>query len=94
VDNEALREQLLKEWNDGSGKLSHYPMRSDWSVQVAKNGVSIAAGAGVDVVLSRPFAWRVVNLQYTHTWIGNVDTMRAQNGIRVTTEAVLRIGTW
>jgi hypothetical protein len=94
VDNEALHDQLLKEWNDGSGTLAHYPVRSDWSVQVAKNGVSIAAGAGLDIVLGRPFAWRVVNFQYTHTWIGNVDTMRPQNGIRLTTEAVLRIGTW
>jgi len=94
VDNGALRAQLLKEWNDGDGTLSHYPKRSDWSVEVAKNGVSVAAGGGLDIVLTRPFAWRVINLQYTHTWIGNVATIRPQNGIRVTTEAVLRIGTW
>ena len=94
VDNDAERTELLKEWNDGNGTLAHYPKRSDWSAEIAKNGVSVAAGGGFDVVFTRPFAWRVVNLQYTHTWMGNVDTIHPQNGILVTTEAVLRIGTW
>jgi hypothetical protein len=94
VDNTELHSQLLKEWNDGSGTLGHYPKRSDWSAETAENGFSIAAGGGLDVVVTHPFAWRVINLQYTHTWMGNVDMMRPQNGIRITTEAVLRIGTW
>jgi len=94
VDNDALHKQLAKEWNDGNGSLPHYPKRSDWSVETANNGVSVAAGAGMDVVFTRAFAWRVINLQYTHTWMGDVDTIHPQNGIRVTTEAVLRIGTW
>jgi len=33
-------------------------------------------------------------VQYTHTWIGDVDMIRPQDGVRVTTQAVLRIGTW
>jgi hypothetical protein len=94
VDNQPLHAQLQKEWSDGNGVLGHYPKRSDWSVQTSRNGVSVAAGGGLDVVLARPFAWRVVNLQYTHTWMGDVGMIRPQNGIRVTTEAVLRIGTW
>ena len=94
VDNNAMRTKLLAEWNNGNGTLGHYPKRSDWSAEVANNGFSVAAGGGLDVVVSRPFTWRLINLQYTHTWIGNVDMMRAQNGLRLTTEAVLRIGTW
>lgn len=94
VDNQALRTQLLKEWRDGDGKLAHYPTRSDWSIETSNNGVSVATGGGVDVIVSRPFAWRLINLQYTHTWMGDVSTIRPQNGIRLTTEAVLRIGTW
>ena len=94
VDNPALHGQLLKEWNDGNGMLAHYPTRSDWSVEMSKNGVSLATGGGVDLVVSRPFSWRLINLQYTHTWMGDVSTIRPQNGIRFTTEAVLRIGTW
>jgi hypothetical protein len=94
VDNDALHQQLLKEWNDGNGSRPHYPKRSDWSVETANNGVSVAAGAGLDVVFTRAFAWRVINLQYTHTWMGDVDAIHPQKGIRVATEAVLRIGTW
>jgi hypothetical protein len=94
VDNPELRAQLMKEWDDGGGTLGHIPKRSDWSVETANNGFSVAVGGGLDVVVSRPFAWRVINLQYTHTWMGDVNTIHPQNGVRITTEAVLRIGTW
>jgi hypothetical protein len=54
----------------------------------------VAAGSGLDVVLTRAFAWRVVSVEYTHSWLPDVDMIRAQEGIKVTTGAVLRIGTW
>jgi hypothetical protein len=94
TDDPALRKKLMKEWNDGSGTLGHYPMRKDWSVEVGNHGPSIALGGGVDVVMTKAFAWRLVSVQYTHTWMGDVDMIRAQDGVRVTTQAVLRIGTW
>jgi hypothetical protein len=94
VDNPTLENTLLNQWNDGNGTLAHYPKRSDWSTEVAKNGPSLSAGGGLDVVVTRPFTWRVLNVQYTHTWMSDVEMIHAQNGVRVTTEAVLRIGTW
>jgi hypothetical protein len=94
TDDPELRTKLMKEWNDGNGTLGHYPKRSAWSVEVANNGPSVALGGGVDVVMTRAFAWRLVSVQYTHTWMGDVDMIRAQDGLRVTTQAVLRIGTW
>jgi hypothetical protein len=94
VDDLERKAELLKEWNNGDGVLPHYPKRSDWSVETSSNGVSISAGGGLDMVVTRPFAWRIFNVQYTHTWIPDVNNIRAQNGIRFTTEAVLRIGTW
>ena len=95
VDNLELRAKLLKEWNDGEGTLAHYPKRSDWSTETAQNGPSLAAGGGLDLVVTRPFAWRLINVQYTHTWMPDVESMiHPQDGIKVTTEAVLRIGTW
>ena len=94
VDNPTLKTTLLNEWNDGSGTLPHYPKRSDWSTEVSSNGPSIAAGGGLDVVITRPFTWRLLSVQYTHSWMSGVEMIRPQNGIRVTTEAVLRIGTW
>jgi hypothetical protein len=51
-------------------------------------------GGGRDWVITRPFAWRVLNVEYTHTWMPDVDMISAQDSIRITTGAVLRIGTW
>ena len=72
----------------------HYPKRSDWSVEISNNGPSIATGGGVDFVVTRPFAWRILELEYTHTWMSDVGATRPQNGLRIATSAVLRIGTW
>lgn len=93
MDN-ALREQLLKEWNDGSGTVAHYPKRSDYSFETAQNGPSIAVGGGFDVVVTRPFAWRVLNLEYTHSWMNDVAMVHPQEGLKISTQAVVRIGTW
>jgi hypothetical protein len=94
TDDIPLRTKLLAEWDDGKGTLPHYPKRSDWSVEVAKNGPALGIGGGVDVVFARPFAWRVLNVEYSHTWIGDVAMIQPQNALRVSTGAVLRIGTW
>lgn len=94
IDYPALHELLTKGWNDGNGILPHYPKRSDWSTEISKHGPSLAVGGGFDVVVARPFTWRVINVQYTHSWMPALDVIDARNGIRVTTEALLRIGTW
>lgn len=93
MDN-ARREQLLKEWNDGNGTLPHYPKRSDYSFETGQNGPSIAVGGGFDVVITRPFAWRVLNLEYTHSWMNDVAMIHPQEGLKISTQAVVRIGTW
>ena len=93
MDN-ALRELLLKEWNNGNGTLPHYPMRSDYSFETAQNGPSIAVGGGFDWVVTRPFAWRILNLEYTHSWMNDVAMVHPQDGLKISTEAVVRIGTW
>jgi hypothetical protein len=94
IDDLALRTELMNEWNDGKGTLGHYPLRSAWSTENSQNGPVVAAGGGVDWVVTRPFAWRVLNVEYTHTWIPNVDMISPQNSVRITTGALLRIGTW
>jgi hypothetical protein len=100
VDNPQLRKQLMEEWNNGAGTLGHYPMRSAWSVETSRNGPSVRMGGGVDWVITRPFAWRLINMEYTHTWIDSVnapgaaDVIRPQNGFIISTQAVVRIGTW
>ena len=94
IMDSALREKLLNEWNDGNGTLPHYPKRSDYSVENAQNGPSIAVGGGFDVVVARPFAWRVLNIEYTHSWMNDVAQIHPQEGLKISMQAVVRIGTW
>ena len=94
TDDLELKKQLLDEWNNGSGTLAHYPVRSDWSAEAAVNGPMLSVGGGLDVVITRPFAWRVLNVEYSHTWINNIGGIHPQNGVLIATEAVVRIGTW
>jgi hypothetical protein len=90
----SLKKQLLDEWNNGGGELPHYPKRSDYSVEVSSIGPALSFGSGFDWVVTRAFAWRMVNVEYSHAWMGNVDMIQPQNSLRITTGAVLRIGTW
>jgi len=94
ADNVWLRNELMKGWDDGNGNIPHYPKRSDWSVQVSQNGPQLGIGGGFDIVLARPFAWRILDVQYSHSWIDDVATIKPQNAVRVSTAAVLPIGTW
>jgi hypothetical protein len=94
IADHALRAKLMGEWNDGAGTLPHYPKRSDWSAEVATNGPALGVGGGFDVVIARPFAWRLLNVEYTHAWMGDVAMIHPQDTLRITTGAVLRIGTW
>jgi hypothetical protein len=93
-DNIPLREQMVAEWKDGNGTLPHYPLRSAWSVEVIHNGPAVKLATGFDLVVTRPFAWRLLDLEYSHAWIGDVANIHPQNALRISTGAVLRIGTW
>jgi hypothetical protein len=94
TDYLSLKKKLLAEWNNGNGTLDHYPLRSAWSVEVSRNGPSLKMGSGFDVVVSRPFSWRVLDFEYAHTWMDDVMMIHPQNAVRIATGAVLRIGTW
>ena len=54
IDNLTLKKQLLNAWNDDNGTLGHNPKRSDYYVETAQNGPSIAVGGGFDWVATRP----------------------------------------
>lgn len=94
TDNIPLRERLMAEWNDGSGTLLHYPLRSAWSVEISRNAPALKLAGGLDLVVTRPFAWRLLDLEYSHAWMNDVVNIHPQNTLRISTAAVLRIGTW
>jgi hypothetical protein len=94
IDDPQKEQELIDAWNDGSGTLPHYPKRSDWSVEHQANGFAVALGGGVDLVVNRALAWRIGNLEYTHSWLHEVDQIHASEGVRFTSGLTLRIGTW
>lgn len=94
IDDPEKRQQLRDAWNDGSGTLPHYPKRSDWSTEHQENGFAMAMGGGVDFVVNRALAWRIGNLEYTHSWLSNVDQIHPSDGLRFNSGLILRIGTW
>ena len=94
IDDLTLKKKLLEEWNDGNGTLGHYPLRSAWSVEVAQNGPSIAVGGGFDWVVTRPFAWRILDVEYTRSWMNSIGQIHPQEGLKISTQAVVRIGSW
>ena len=94
TDDQALRKEQIHGWDDGNGPLEHYPKRSNLGGSSFQNGSSIVVGGGLDVVVTRPFAWRVIQFEYSHTWMTDVAMIHPQNSLRISTGAVLRIGTW
>jgi hypothetical protein len=89
-----VHEQLMKEWNNGDGSLPHFPKRSDYTTLNQINAFALAAGGGYDFRVTRGLAWRVADVEYTHTFMPDVDTIHPQDGIRFYSGLIVRVGTW
>jgi hypothetical protein len=92
ITDVAKKKQLTKEWEDGL--LKHDFLRSDYSVQYQAMGFAMKVGAGFDAVFARAFAWRVLDVGYTHSWLNTVEPINASQGVTISSGVVLRIGTW
>jgi hypothetical protein len=57
-------------------------------------GLSMSMGGGLDVRLNAGLAWRFANLDYVHSWVGQLNGVNFDQGFRFTTGVVLRLGTW
>ena len=85
---------LLNAWNDGNGWLPHYPKRSAYTVQYQALGFNMTMGGGFDILFGRAFAWRVLDVNYSHSWMPPVHGIDSSQAVQVRTGIVLRIGTW
>jgi hypothetical protein len=90
--NQELKDQLTKEWSDG--QLPHFAKRNAYMAEYQQFGFAMTMGGGVDAAIGRAWAWRVLDVQYSHSWLAAVDPINAQQGVQVRTGLVLRIGTW
>jgi hypothetical protein len=95
VQDSKLENDLLNAWNDGNGgTLHHYPKRSAYQLQYQALGFNLTVGGGFDAAINRAFAWRVLDVNYSHAWLPEVHGINASNGLQVRTGMVLRIGNW
>jgi len=85
---------LLNAWNDGNGPLPHFPKRSAYSVEYQALGFNMTMGGGFDVIFGRAFAWRVLDVGYSHSWLPPVNSIDGSQGMQIRSGLVLRIGTW
>ena len=85
---------LITAYTNGEPSVPHYPKRSDYSVQYQALGFNMTMGGGLDVAFGRPFVWRLLEVDYSHSWLPPVHGINASQGVQVRTGVVLRIGTW
>ena len=53
-----------------------------------------SASLSAAVLITRPFAWRVVNIEYAHSWMNDAGQIRPQQGLKISAQAVVHIGRW
>ncbi len=92
ITDVTKKKQLTKEYEEGL--LKHDFMRSDYQVEDQSIGFAMKIGGGFDAVIARSFAWRVLDVGYTRTWLGSNPIFNAQQAVTVASGLVLRVGTW
>ena len=92
IDDPVKEDYLKDAWNNGTS--DYFPKRSDYSIEYQALGFALTAGGGVDVAFGRAFAWRVVDVSYSHSWLPAVGPINATQSLQVRSGIVLRLGTW
>jgi len=57
-------------------------------------GISLSAGAGLDVAMNRALALRVANIEYLHSSVETLNGNHFDRGLRFSAGLVLRVGPW
>jgi hypothetical protein len=57
-------------------------------------GFSMSMGGGLDMRVTRAFAWRFANFDYVRSWLGQLNGVNFDHGFRLSMGVVLRVGTW
>jgi hypothetical protein len=71
-----------------------YTLPDQYTSREESNGLALSAGTGVDYKRNDALAFRVASIEYLRSKAGKVGGISYSNGLQVTTEMVLRLGTW
>jgi hypothetical protein len=72
---------------DGTASL---PLR----IAEETTGFSLSIGGGMDIKVTRALGVQLANLEYVHSWLGQLNGINLSQGFRLSTGLVLRVGTW
>ncbi len=72
------------------GNAQHSLYTRNWET----SGFAVAMGGGVDYKINNALAFRVANLDYSHSWNNDLNGTNYENGLKFTSGLVLRMGTW
>ena len=85
------RQQVLSQLPPGADASSYNSLFTEhWE----STGLSISAGGGLDLAINRGLALRVANVEYLHSWLGNLNGHNFDRGFRFTAGLVVRVGNW
>ncbi|HEV8412155.1 MAG TPA: hypothetical protein VGQ49_01080 [Bryobacteraceae bacterium] len=70
------------------------PDHDQYTQQFEVDGLAMAAGIGLDLKFNRALAFRIVDLEYMHSWMNELNGFAAQNGLQVKMGLVLHMGNW
>jgi len=70
------------------------PSHDQYTLQFEANGLAIAAGMGLDLQINSALAFRILDLEYTHSWLRKLNGFAAPNGLQAKMALVLRMGNW
>jgi len=63
-------------------------------VQYQALGFNMTMGGGPDVAFGRPFVWRLLEVDYSHSWCPLSTASTPIKGVQVRSGVVLGIVTW
>jgi hypothetical protein len=70
------------------------PNHDQYTQQFEVDGLAMAAGIGLDFKFNRALAFRIFDLEYTHSWMKELNGFAAPNGPQVKMGLVLHMGNW
>ena len=82
----------LQQLAQSTGSLP--PNHDQYTQQFEVDGLAAAAGMGLDFKFNRALAFRILDLEYTHFWVKELNGFAAQNGLQVKMGLVLHMGNW
>jgi hypothetical protein len=92
--NKLTQELLLPNVKLALSSGPTIPDHNEYTHQVEADGFAAALGAGLDLKLSRALAFRVVEADYTRSWVRDLDGFRTPNTLQVKAGFALRFGNW